>query len=192
MAKLAIRARAVEAFESGEEFRAFDRRMHRLLDEQITELKDLAVDLLQEAAPEGSTKRLKRGIRARKQIRGRPGFDITIHARDPQSGYDYAAVTRFGHIKTKIRSTRGTVVSKSGKPTPARLRVTWNHPRNINRGRAGAQTILSSYFTEVSGVGHGRNPIRDWAFDALDEVQASADYVANRLSSRLNFRVFTG
>lgn len=179
-----IRAKIVEATIAGREFRVLDRRKNELLNSELDELKDIAVEELQAAAPQGNTGTLKRGIRARKQPGGRPGFDITIHAR-AEDGYDYAAVTRVGHEKRVIKSTRGVILGRKG-PINARLRVTWN-PNSRKTG--------TTFRTQVPGVGHGKagNVIRDWAFDPIFDMEETfLPYAAKKLSSRLQMRVFTG
>ncbi len=50
------------------------------------------------------TGRLARGIRAR--VTGPAAAQVTAHARNPESGFDYVAVTRFGHRLRIIRPRR--------------------------------------------------------------------------------------
>ena len=178
-----IRTQMVEGFRVGQEFRALNRKKHAELDAELSELRDIALENLRDAAPQGNTGNLRRGIRARKQPGGRPGFDITIHAK-AVDGYDYAAVTRVGHEKVEIRSTRGPIMSKRG-PSVAKLKLTWN-PNSRKTGIV--------FRVKVPGVGHGKSGfVRDWAFGPIYDMEETyLPYAAKKLSSRLSMRVFTG
>jgi len=71
----------------------------RLLDDALRETSDEAVEFFKDEAPELSG-RLKRGITARPT---KTGYTITVKAVDPETGYDYVGVTRFGHKVRRIR-----------------------------------------------------------------------------------------
>lgn len=64
------------------------------------------------------TPRLARGMSS--EARGNLVL-VRAHARDPESGYDYVGVTRFGHKLPRIHPTR--VWGRSGPPYGAALRT---------------------------------------------------------------------
>lgn len=94
------------------------------------------------------TGRMARGIKAR-----RAGNMVLVEAKavDPDSGYDYVAVTRFGH--------RGRIVVKNARAL-----------RFMMKGR-----VMFRHSTA------GFHPTGDWANDALPQVFEAADAVAKRL-----------
>lgn len=81
----------------------------RMLDKALENSAEQAVTNFQTHAPE-LTRRLKRGITARPTA---TGFTVSVEAVDPETGYDYVGVTRFGHRVRRIRPVAGH--TKSGK-----------------------------------------------------------------------------
>ena len=103
---------------------------------------------------------LQAGIRTRRT--GTWGFDVTIHARDPESGYDYAGVTRFGHRFTWIYPTQGEALLV----------------------HLPAVTLLRSRV-------RGYNPDHDWVEDAMPLVSKQAREVMTDVGQALEIRVFS-
>lgn len=136
--------------------------LDEMLDKAIRQLGQDSVDLLQLAAPVGRTRQLQRGIKARK--RGTRGLDITIHAIAPETGYDYAAVTRFGHQVEEITPTEGR----------AALRV------RFQGGDVG-------FFDRVRGF----SPAGDWVDKALPAIGLRSEEVMNELGRELELRLFS-
>jgi hypothetical protein len=178
-----IKAEPTDTFpELGAQFKRLDRKMHAELDEELDELAFLAVSGLEDDAPE-ATGTLKRGIKTRKT---KSGFDVHLSAKDPKSGFDYAAVTRFGHEVQFIRSTRGEVWDARGKPVPAKLKVNFNKfEKTSNRHGQNSNPV---WLTQVRAY----KPHVDWAFEALYRTEQFAERSAKSLSTRLDLRVFTG
>src|SRR4051794_9873618 len=89
------------------------RSVGRMIDsaESARNVGDDAELIYQEAAPHRSG-RLARGIRA---ISVGDEVVVSAVAVDPKTGFDYVAVSRFGHRKNVIRP-----VTKSGQPRKAR------------------------------------------------------------------------
>lgn len=139
--------------------RVYKAEMESGLKDTITKVGREAVYDFRLAAPVRS-ERLRNGIRARRVEDY--GLDITIHAKDPESGYDYAAVTRFGHRKKRIW------------PTSAKtLKVNFvSGPR-------------------YCGSVRGFTPAGDWVDKALPIVQDEAEKAMHFLSSQLEIRVFS-
>lgn len=149
-----------------EQVRAGLQRLHHDLDptmeDGVRELGNLAVDIFKAAAPKGRTHQLERGIKARK--RGTRGIDITVHAVNPETGYDYADVTRKGHRVEEIVPTEGRKA--------LRLR--------FNSGDV-------KFFDRVRGV----EVHRDWVDDAIPAVLEASDAVMKQMSRDLDLRVFS-
>lgn len=91
------------------------------------------------------TGRMARGITSRQEG---DTVLVTAHAADPQTGYDYVGVTRFGHRVRVIR--------------PVKAKALRFQPR-----KGGPFIFRASV--------RGFRPASDWAADALPEVQAEAD-----------------
>jgi hypothetical protein len=101
------------------------------------------------------------------------GVTVTDVAKNPESGYDYIGVTRFGHAVARIfakHSAKATSVLASGKRRMGALKLT-----------IGGRTI---YRMSVAGY----HPASDWARDALPEVQVAAQGVATRLGRTIESR----
>jgi hypothetical protein len=85
---------------------------------------------------------------------------VEAHARNPETGYDYVGVTRFGHKVSIIRPKRAKA-----------LRIPL----------AGG-TIFRKF-------SRGFHPATDWAEDALPEIETEAEAVAFRLGKTLEARI---
>lgn len=80
------------------------------------------------------TGRLHRGIAA--HIRGNSAL-VTAHARNPETGYDYVGVTRFGHRVARIRpKTAGALAFQIGGRTIIRASVRGYRPKQDWADRA--------------------------------------------------------
>jgi hypothetical protein len=112
--------------------------------------------------------RLIRGISSEG---GGGGVIVKDIARNPESGYDYVGVTRFGHQVARIYPTHtaGSVLA-SGKARSGALRFS-----------IGGRVL---YRASVAGY----HPASDWAEDALPEVRAEAQAVATRLGRTIEAR----
>lgn len=113
---------------------------------------------------------------------------VSDYARNPQTGFDYVAVTRFGHKVARIYPTHRTSASASNIAT---------------KRRRGGETLTHGYdsFTSQSALRFtigGRvlyrhsvaayHPASDWAEDALPEIEAEAQVVATRLGRTIEAR----
>jgi hypothetical protein len=85
---------------------------------------------------------------------------VRVEARDPETGYDYVAVTRFGHASFVIRPKRAKAL----------------------RFGIGGATVFATYT-------RGFHPAGDWRDRALPQVHAEADIEAQRLAGRLEARL---
>jgi hypothetical protein len=183
MAKSRIKATLTDTIEASQDFQAYSRFVSRELQDQVSELRFIAVSTLQEAAPEKSGK-LKAGVRARR--RGTEGFDITLHARNEETGFDYALVSRFGHQVEYIYPKHAKAL---------KLPLSYKSSPIIKRGSKGkgqfTLNVLKPQLNLRARV-RGYKPDRDWAFDAIDDLDPVVNYVAKKLAARLDVRVFTG
>ncbi len=113
--------------------------------------------------------RMSRSVRS---VRVGGETQIIAEAKNPQTGYDYVGVTRFGHKGIIVPRTRGraTVVAtgkarKRGKKAMLRFSI---------GGR-----VVYSRSTK------GFHPTTDWVKDALPEVDASAQRLLTRLARKV-------
>lgn len=98
------------------------------------------------------------------------GVTVTDVAKNPETGYDYIGVTRFGHRVARIfpkHTAASASTLASGKSRKGALRFSVN-------GRV-------MYRASVAGY----HPASDWATDALPEVQVAAQAVATRLGHKI-------
>lgn len=98
------------------------------------------------------------------------GVTVTDVAKNPETGYDYIGVTRFGHKVARIFPTHtagSASVRTSGKARQGTLRFS-----------IGGRVL---YRASVAGY----HPASDWATDALPEVQVAAEAVATRLGQKI-------
>jgi hypothetical protein len=105
------------------------------------------------------------------------GVTVKADARNPESGYDYVGVTRFGHgiirPKARYRPVKGSQWDKEhlrGTITRGALRFT-----------VGGRTVYAAYVNPWK-------PAMDWAEAALPEVEVEAQSVASRLGQKIEAR----
>jgi hypothetical protein len=115
------------------------------------------------------SRRLIRGISSEA---GGGGVIVKDIARNPESGYDYVGVTRFGHRVARIypKHTAAASTLANGKRRKGALRFS-----------AGGGVL---YRASVAGY----HPASDWATDALPEVEVAAQAVATRLGRTIESR----
>lgn len=142
----------------GRELARYDQRVSNLLRDMSDELEDI----FRFHAPHESG-RLHKGIRA---VKSGDGIQVTAEAEDPESGFDYVWVTRFGHVVARIYAGRyarsqfsQAQYTKAGGPRVRPLR--------------GAKALKTKYgfFKSVAGY----RPGRDWAEPGYDEARLLAD-----------------
>jgi hypothetical protein len=94
---------------------------------------------------------------------------VTDFARNPESGFDYVASTRFGHgiIRPKNRQFGSFSLASKGRRGYA------GH-RGALRFTIGGRTIFAAYVKAWK-------PASDWVEDAFPEVEQEAQAVATRL-----------
>lgn len=96
---------------------------------------------------------------------------VKDEARNPATGFDYVRITRFGHMVARIFPKHVSGYSlATGKARKGALRFS-----------IGGRVL---YRASVAGY----HPARDWAADALPEVQAQAQVVATRLGRKIEAR----
>lgn len=111
------------------------------------------------------TGRLARGIVAH----GGATVVVTANARDPKTGFDYVAVTRFGHQVNKIVPKHQPQPGRYLAPIPG------VGPRWVKKRAAlgfGGRFFASS---------KGFHPDHDWAEDAIPTIEREAQAVATKL-----------
>lgn len=156
MATIPVRVRILGADREARRFTAGIQIVDEELHNSLQDLGD-AAELIFAAHALHRTGRLARGIVAR--VFGNRVI-VEAHARNPDTGYDYVGVTRFGHRVAIIRPKRAKA-----------LRI----------ALAGG-TIFRKF-------SRGFHPASDWAEDALPEIEAEAEAVAFRLGKTLEARI---
>lgn len=141
-------------------FVRFQGFMSRELRRTIDETADDAIIVYQAHAPRRSG-RLARGIFRKGLVGG--GEEIGARAVDPRSGFDYVAVSRFGHVKKVI------------KPKP---------PRKYLEPHMGRNRSITFLTKSVKGF----TPKGDWVDKARHEVEAEAARNMRRFGTRMNVR----
>jgi hypothetical protein len=123
--------------------------------------------------------RLARGIKARAT-----GDTVIVSAVavDPDSGFDYVRVTRFGHKKAIIRP-----VGAGGRPRRART-VARSSAGQFSR--RGAPALVFESLGQVWKLPYvrGFRPTSDWVADALPEVEAAAATEMEQTGNRIAVR----
>lgn len=142
----------------GRELARYDSRVSHLLAEMSDELEDV----FRFHAPEKSG-RLRRGIHA---IKVGDRLEVRAEAKDPESGYDYVWVSRFGHVTPRIYAGR---IARS-KFSEAQYTKAGGFRSRPLRG-ARALNTQYGFFTSVRGF----QPTRDWAEPAYNEAQVIAN-----------------
>lgn len=140
----------------------------------VSDLADDAVIIMQEFAPKLSG-RLARSISATVT---RNSAVITADARDPRTGFDYTAITRYGHKVARIYPTQAR--------RPASV-VATRRARRTGSTAALAYPIGGTlhFFTSVKGY----HPSIDWCDKALPGIQVEADRAMRALGQRLELHV---
>lgn len=122
-------------------------------------MRDAGEEILAFHAPFESG-RLAEGIRG--VIRGRQVLVFTARAVDPDSGFDYVAVTRFGHRVERIYP------GQKARSVTSPVAVTSRGTRRI--APVGGAKVLNTklgFFGSVKGY----RPARDWVERGVDEIE---------------------
>ena len=149
------------------------------LDDEViaarNELGDDAELILQSHAPKGKGggTRLARSIHTRAS--GEGNLEVVADARNPQSGYMYVGVTRFGHRKAEIKPVRRGFAAS----------VVSTQKRRAKGKRAALRIVLPSGLVIFRNKVKAYRPDHDWAESAFPEIQAEARAVATRLGQRI-------
>jgi hypothetical protein len=159
--------------------RNFQEEAARLHQEALGTMQDIGSDaeLIYSAHALKKTGRMSRGVTSR--TKGNVVI-VEVHAKDPKSGFDYVAVTRFGHKLKFIRSRRAWPRTGPGRhlaPIPG------VGPRWVDNAPA-LQTPFG-IFARVRGF----RPKGDWAKRALPAVQRAADRQAESLGHGIVVRL---
>lgn len=153
------------------------RRWFRAAGELEREVENAKRDLGNQAEPIFAqhalrlTGRLARGIHA---VQEGDTIAVTAEARDPETGFDYLRVTRFGHRKARIRPTRrkspaSVISTRGGRAT----------------GRAAALRLMIGGRVVYRRTVPGFRPKSDWAERAMPQIRQRAAHVATRLGRRV-------
>lgn len=130
---------------------------------ELRALSERAEETFRDYAPEESG-RLREGIEAVPSRRAEIGYEIHAEARNPDDGFDYVAVTRFGH-RTGLR---------------------WIYP-----SRSRALRLRERSFGRVIYAGRVRayHPSRDWAEVARPAVDREGEVAEQRAGRRIRSRL---
>lgn len=118
--------------------------------------------------------RMARGIRA--NVAGGSTVLVTVHARDPKTGYDYVGVTRWGHSVK--------VIVPSGARRPASV-VSTRRRRARVQYKTGPRPALRLPSGEFRYSVRGFQPAGDWADKAWPVVKAAGEATAEKLGSKI-------
>jgi hypothetical protein len=124
--------------------------------------------------------RLKSGIRATPV--GEDQVIVTARAVDPDSGFDYVAVTRFGHRKRVI-----IPVTRRGQARKSRAIRRGPGGRFIARG-GGMLAFESLGRHWILPAVRGFRPKTDWVETAWSEVRAAADTELEQTGNKIEVR----
>lgn len=172
MATIAIKARTVGVERIA---RQFGLARLKVPDDTLDAQRELgrAAEVVFGAHAPFKTGRLVRGIASR--LAGKTVV-VEAEARNPQSGYDYVAVTRFGH--------KGEI--KPLDPRPPAM-VTATHKPRATGSRAALRFVIGGrVFYRHKTMGY--HPSRDWAQSALPEIEVEAQRVVTRLGKTIEAR----
>lgn len=141
---------------------AFLREAARVREELRGAVSDVAGDaeLIYAAHALFKTGRMSRGVKA--VVAGDTAL-VRVDAVDPRTGFDYVAVTRFGHRVRRIVPKHEPKDERYLAPIPN------VGPRWVNKRAA-----LSTPFGFRASV-RGFHPTQDWAAGAMPDVQKAAD-----------------
>lgn len=101
-------------------------------------------------------------------------FEIVTEARNPETGFDYVRITRFGHRTYRIvpkRPFAASVVATHGKRSKGRIAAL--------RWVATDNTVIYRHSSK------GFHPVRDWAAEAIPEIKVFADRRMKGLARRI-------
>lgn len=168
-------------FKATTETRGAERRFNAVANEMERELRDLVEEVGDDAEIIFAAHALKKTGRMSRGVRSIPRgttATVQVHAKDPNSGFDYVAVTRFGHRKAFIEPKHA--VRNPGRyiaPIPG------VGPRWVSK-RAALKTPFG-FFARVRGF----KPKSDWAQAAIPEVQRNAQQTISRLGLKITARL---
>lgn len=136
-------------------------------------------ELIYQAAAPRRSGRLARGIRA---IPAGDTVIVTAEAVDPKSGFDYVAVSRFGHRKRIIRP-----VNRSGRARKARTVSRSARGTFVTRGRAALVFQSRGKTWKLASV-KGFRPLNDWVEGALPDIRSAADTEMDKTGNEIAVR----
>jgi hypothetical protein len=149
--------------------------LDRILAEEMRGLGDDA-ELAFAAVARKATGRMARNIKA--HARGAT-IEITVFARNPTSGFDYVAVTRFGHKVEWIYPRADRVRRPAYVLATKRKRATGRN--------AALRFVLGGRVIYARRV-RAFQPDHDWADDAMPTVQRAADEAMARVKRRIELQ----
>lgn len=147
------------------------------LEQAAYEVGDAAEQAMREAALKGETLALERSVR---QVRSGRGGRVTVSvvagARNPKTGFDYTAVTRFGH--------RGRIYPRSDR-APASVVAT---RRARATGAAAALRFTIGGRVVYARSTRGFHPASDWSDRGVPPTLAAMATATQRLGAALAAR----
>ena len=158
------------------------REIVRMIDRDMAEsARNVGDDaeLIYQAAAPVRTGRLKAGIRA---VSVGDEVVVTARAVDPDTGFDYVAVSRFGHRKRLI-----VPVAKGGNARKSRTVKRGASGRFITRG-LGYLRFASRGRTWVLPSVRGFRPRGDWVDRAWPSVKSAADSELEQTGNKIEVR----
>jgi hypothetical protein len=160
-------------------FRTEAQRLENELENIVREVGDDS-ELIFSAHALKDTGRMSRGVRS---IPTGTTAVITVHAENPDTRFDYVAVTRFGHRVERIYPKHD--VQNPGRylaPTPRGPRWVDKKPAlRIPKGNKHG----GGFYASVRGF----KPQGDWAQRALPEVERNASQALTRFGIRVTARL---
>lgn len=108
-------------------------------------------------------------------------------ARNPQSGFDYIRITRFGHNVARIFPTHRSSGAHIIATKRRRGGETLTHGYDSFTSQAALRFTIGGRVLYRHSVA-GYHPASDWATDALPEVEVEAQAVATRLGRKIESR----
>lgn len=165
-----IRAKITNAADVGAAFSDAARTLDSGSREMVQQLGADGRDFLRYASPSAPGNPLWEGIRFRSDGKT---VNFTIHAYDPESGYDYAAVTRFGHRVEYITpvSRKALLIGASRGFSPA------GDDRAANR--------------DFRAWVPGYDPAEDWVDSGWTAILQEAEDQLGDLGDKVELRVHT-
>jgi hypothetical protein len=149
--------------------------LDRILLEEMRGLGDDA-ELAFASVARKATGRMARNIKA--HVRGQT-IEVTVFARDPKSGFDYVAVTRFGH-KVEWIYPRADRVQRPAYVIATKRKRAVGHQAAL-RFVIGGRVIFAKRVRAFK-------PDHDWADDAMPLVERSADEAMRRVKRRIELQ----